>query len=349
MKQYILAIILIALLMIAPTGAERINQDIEIRGSVATGSVMYDYSNFAGFWYNIDTNQSSETLTVNVTGRNADIIYQCDPVVKAYKNPDLGKYTLIGWMADKYVCYDNKSDKLVKLLIEWDNNNDRTLEVGESLEMPDNYTLIIKEIDLDGGKCYITLYKNGIGIDSEIVADNTTYKYLDDNDVLVCSIKVSEVFRGTDSNVVTVEYLYLQSEDILDIDVGDSIGCLEVTSTSGGITLKNDDRIELDQDAEVDIADGLYFKVADSSGLRYYLARNVIIECPESETIYITEYINVTEPCPVAEPEIIEVVRYVNVTIPAPAEPVNESPGMEGILALCGLTGIAYLIIKQKD
>lgn len=347
MKQYIIAILIIALMTVCGN-AEQIQQDIEIRGSVATGDMVYNYESFAGFWYNIDTNQSSERLIVDVTGRNADITYQCDPIVQAYKNPDLGNYSLIGWQAEKYICYDGKTDKLVKLLIEWDNNDDRVLAVSESLEMPENYTIIVKEIDLDGGKCYITLYKNGVGIDSEIVSDNSTYKYYNDDDVLICSIKVAEVFRGTESAVVVVEYLYLQSQDVIDIDVGDNFGVLEVTSTSGGITLKNDDTVELDEDGTVDLMGSLYFKVADSSTLRYYLAK--CIQCPESETIYITEYINVTEPCPT--PETITVTEYVNVTTPVTSPvttPARAMPGFEAVFAVAGLIAVVWLIVRQRD
>ena len=349
MKQYILAIIIVAL-MLAPASAERISQDVEIRGSVATGDIVYGYSDFAGFWYDIDTNQSSETLTIDVTGRTADITYLCEPITQAYENPVLGNYTIIGWQAEKYVVYDGKCDKLVKLLIEWDENDDKTVGVGELLELPENYTLAVREIDLDGGKCYITLYKDGVSLDSEVVADGATYKYFDDEDVLVCSVKVAQVFRGTESNLVIVEYLYLQSEDILDLDVGDNFGALEVTSTSGKIKLENDDPVELDQDSEIELTDNLYFKVADSGILRYYLAKEVRLVCPESEDIYVVEYINVSEPCPEVTPEIITVTEYVNVSTPAePAEPKAILPGMEAIFAIAGLLGIAYLILRQRD
>ena len=42
----------------------------------------------------------------------------------------------------------------------------------------EGYTLIAREIDLEGGKCLLSLYKDGIGLDTEIVQDNATYKFI---------------------------------------------------------------------------------------------------------------------------------------------------------------------------
>jgi hypothetical protein len=95
---------------------------------------------------------------------------------------------------------------------------------------------------------------------------------------------------------------------------------------------------------------GLYFKVADSSTLRYYLAKQVVLECEECpEVVEVAPCPEPTpcEPCPTVTPEIITVTEYVNVTVPE--EPVNESPGMEGIFAIAGLLTIAYLVLRQRD
>ena len=355
-KNNILAIIAIAMVMIAPIVSA---EEIEIRGTIATDDITYDYTNFAGFWYDIDLNESSENLIINVTGRDVDIVYQCEPKIVAYENPELGNYTIIGWMAEKYVCYDGKSDELVRLLIEWDDNDDKILQVNELLEMPEGYTLVPKEIDLDGGKVYLTLYKDGIILDSGVIPDNTIYKYYDDNDVLTCSVKISQIFRGTDVNMVIVEYLYLQSENILDIDTGDNFGVMEVTSTANGITLKNDDSVELSEDDEIEIMENLYFKVADSPTLRYYLAKMVSLECEECE---VCEACPESEPCPEMTPcpecpEVPEMNATMNETelvvkelVDPPAVPEPKtSTGRWGniVLAICGLGVIGYLVWNQ--
>lgn len=345
---------MMALVMAPVTSAERITQDVEIRGEIMTGVglAQYDYQNAAMFWYDLKKGLTSETMNVTVTGTRTvaegDLVYTCTPQTVNYKNAVLGTYTIVGFMSEKYIAYDGKTGKLVKLLIEWGGKKDKTLAIGDSLEMPEGYTLVAREIDLDGGKCLLSLYKDGVELDTEIVGDGVTYEYEDDDDVLVCSVKIDSVFRGTDSNMVVVKYLFLRSENIMSVKTGDNFGIMEVTSTSGGITLKNDDAVTLDKDDDVAIMGNLYFKVADSATLRYYLAKTVSLECEECPAVVESTPCpeqEPCEPCPTVTPEII--VKYVNVT--TPAEPVNEAPGFGAILPLMGLLIVAYFVVRQKE
>lgn len=355
-----IAILLIATMMLAlpMVSAERITEEVEIRGSVATGTFTYNYTSFAGFWYDLDKDLTSETLNVTVVGRDATIVYQCDPKLQAYKNPALNNYTILGLFAEKYVCYDEedvklaKTDKLVKLLVKEDGSDDHNIAMGELVIMPENFAVAVIQIDLNGDKCVIVFYKDGIALDTEVCTAGDTYIYTDDEDVMIFSCVVDQVFRGTDTNMCTLNYMWLISDNVLEIGTSDSFGEMEVTSTSNGIIMKSDDTINLGQDDEVDIMDGLYFKVADSSTLRYYLAKMVVLECEECPTC--PELNNTTcppcptrPPCPEVTPEVITVTEYVNVTVPA--DPVNESPGFGAILPLVGLLGIAYLILRQRD
>jgi S-layer protein (TIGR01567 family) len=344
--------------MVAPiASAERITEEVEIRGTVVNNSTMYDYTSFAGFWYDLDNDLSSENMTVNVTVgtrtiEEGNLVYRCTPEDMLYKNPalnnELGGYKLVGFMADEYIAYDNKTDKLVKLLIEWDSGDDKVLKIGEMLEMPDGYVLVAKEIDLDGGKCVLALYKDGFGLDTEIVQDGATYTYLDDEDVMIFSVKIDSVFRGTDTNMVIVKYVFLMSEDILKVGAGDNFGVMEVTSTSGGITLKNDDTVTLNKGDEVEIMGDLYFKVADSDDLRYYIAKVVSLKCEDCPTCPEVPVCPEPEPC---EPEIVKVevinetIKYVNV----PAEPIKNVPGMEAVFAIAGLLTVVWLIERKRD
>jgi S-layer protein (TIGR01567 family) len=353
MKQ-ILAVLMIALLMIAPISAERITEDVEIRGTVAVGDFDYDYASFAGFWYDLKKDLSSETLNVTVSGRDATVVYQCDPKIQNYKNPALGNYTILGLFASKYVCYDDedvtlaKTDKLVKLLVNEKGSKDHNVAMGELVTMPENFAVAVTQIDLGGDKAIIVLYKDGIALDTEVCTAGDTYTYMDDEDVMIFSCRVSQVFRGTDTNMCTLNYIWLLSDDVLEISTDDSFGEMEVTSTSNGITMKSDGTINLGQDDEVDLMKGLYFKVADSTSLRYYLAKKVVLECPECPAVVEPAPCpeqEPCEPCPTVTPEII--VKYVNVT--TPAEPVNEAPGFGAILPLMGLLIVAYFVVRQKE
>lgn len=351
MMKKLLAILLIAIMSVSMVGAERITEDVEIRGTVATGTFEYNYTSFAGFWYDLDEDLTSETLNVTITGaRDATITYRCDPATQTHENTLLGDYDIIGLFAEKYVCYDGDTDKLVKLLVEEDGTDDHNVAMGELVTMPENFAVAVTQIDLDGDKCIIVLYKDGMSLDTEVCASGDTYIYEDDEDVMIFSCRVSQVFRGTDTNMVTLDYIWLISNDILEIDNNDSFGEMEVTSTSGGITMESDDTIELSEDSEIDLMNGLYFKVADSNDLRYYLAKSVVLECEEcSEEVEAAPCPEPEpcEPCPEVTPEIITVTEYVNVT--TPEEPANESPGMEAVFAIGGLLAIAYLVLRQRN
>ena len=344
-SKYILVSIILTLLMIAPISAEQ----IEIRSEIANGDITYDYRNAPFLWMDIDSNLSSEVIMINTTGRfinDGDLIYTCVPKSQTHENPALGTYEIVGFLGSEYVIYDY-SNELSRILESWDDNDEMTLAVGDSYLMPDGIELKMREIDLDGNKVYAQLLKDGVAIDAEIITNGGTYKYEVD-DVLIFSVCIDSVFRGTESNFCQITYIWLISEDVMKVESSDTYGELEVCGTNP-ITLKNDGVITLDPGDEIDITDELIIRVADNDTvLLYYLAQNIEVPaCPESETVYITEYINVTEPCPVATPEIITVTEYVNVSIPE--EPANKSPGMEGIFAIAGILAVVWLIARQRD
>ena len=357
-----LMVALVAIMMIAsPIAGEVITQDVEIRGEVANGDIDYNYANFAGFWYDLKNNVSSETMDIDVNGRTiveGALVYQCTPKMVKYKSPELnrtlGKYKIVGFMAEKYIGYDNKTNKLVKLLIEWGGKKDVILTMADPLEFPEGYALYAQEIDLEGGKCLLALYKDGKILDLEVVEEGNAYKYFDDDDVLVFSAFVDTVFRGTDSNIVVVKFVFLRSEDIVDVRSGDNFGVMKVTSTSGGITLENDETINLDADSEIDIMNGLYFKVADHNDLRYYLAKRVSLVCPECpECPELKERL----PCPdCPDPEPCPECPECPTPPPVADKPNDNSgnsdkttPGFEAVFAIAGLFVVGYLVLKQRD
>lgn len=366
-KHYSMIVIMMIAMLAAPiVGATQIYQEVEIRASVADGNETYDYRSFAGFWFDLNKNQSSETMDITVSGtdnrtiKEGDLVYNCTPQSVEYKNDDLnaeyGRYMLIGFMADEYICYDNKVDKLVKLLIEWGSSDEMVLSIDDSMELPDGYRLTAAEIDLAGDRTWIKLYKDSECIDDSIVFGGDTYIYEDADDVLLFSAQIESVFRGTESNLVVVKYIFLRSDEILEVRSGDSFGVMEVKGTSGSIVLENDDVLTLDADSEIDIMNGLYFKVADNdTALRYYLAKTVSLECPECPSC--PELVP-AEPCPecpepvnatMLEPE----AKPTKSPIETPTEQDDDNggtlPGFEGVMALTGLLAVAFLVLKQRD
>lgn len=368
-KVIFVAIVAIMMLVVPPISGEAITEDVEIRGAVSIGDITYDYSNFAGFWYDLKKNRTSETMSIITSGTDGrtiakgDLVYHCEPQMVNYKSPelkndpDLGEYKILGFMASKYIGHDNQTDKLVKLLIEWGGSKDKKLTMSDPLGFPEGYALHVRQIDLEGGKCILGLYKDGDEVDTGVVAEGEAYKYFDDDDVLVFSVFVDTIFRGTDSNMVVVKYVFLRSENILDIDTGDAFGVMKVKSTSNGITLENKEVVTLGPDSDPGIMDGMYFKVADdSSNLRYYLAKTVSLtcqecpECPELEECPPCPECPDPEPCPEC-PECPECPTPPTATKPNDdtCSDGNSLPGFEAVFAIAGLLAVAYLVLNQRE
>ena len=363
MKRIMLVAILAIMMIASPISGAVVTQDVEIRGEIAVDDIKYDYTNFGAFWYDLNKNHSSETINVTTTDttrtiEKGNLVYTCTPRDVKYKNDDLnaeyGGYKILGFMAEKFICYDNRSDQLVKLLINWGSSTKVVLAMDDPMELPEGYMLAAPEIDLQGDRVWLKLYKDGECVDDSIESSGDTYTYEDEDDVLQFSCKIDTVFRGTDSNMVVVKFVFMRSDTILNIDGGDSFGVMEVRSTASiGIKLENDETITLDEDSEVEIMDGLYFKVADSNTLRYYLAKKVSLTCPECPECPELEERLPCPDCPDPEP----CPDCPECPTPPPATKPNDdtgssdqtTPGFEAVFAIAGLFVVGYLVLKQRD
>ncbi|MCK4459187.1 MAG: hypothetical protein KAU52_05635, partial [Methanosarcinales archaeon] len=147
-----------------------------------------------GFCYNLggDACAGTETLSIAagmLTGPDEDrvidegtLTYVTFPIWREYelhKNHGLtvesdhyrgdSGYWIEFWMGEMYVAINHKADKLVKPLVEFDSTDIKTLATGEEWDLGGGFTLTAMQIDLDGEKVWLCLYKNGKEIDSEVI------------------------------------------------------------------------------------------------------------------------------------------------------------------------------------
>jgi S-layer protein (TIGR01567 family) len=261
--------------------------------------------NFAAFWYDVNGDLSSESLIINTTlgGRDNRIIdagqltYTTMPQPQDYKYyKDMGEalgtvdgnsvtsYSIEGWMAEEYVAIGTggskatNANKLAKLLVEFDSSSDKkTLATEEAWDLGGGFTLTAKQIDLQGNTVWLSLGKNGKEIDSSVINANTDsrYMYTEDlsrmEDVVVFFCNVDAVFRGTESNLVQVKYVFLIDNDVEKVEPGTSYGNMEVrTASADRIELTNDGDLDLSRNTEVEIMKDIYFRVADNDTVRFY-------------------------------------------------------------------------------
>ncbi len=331
----------------------------EIRGSIATGDDIWNYADFAGFYYDLDDDVYSETLEINTSGRldgddrlidDEELTYTAEIIAVDFEytgdtewEEGIDQYGVIGFFAEEYVplmaigddLWDSNPDKLAKLLI--DDDEKYTLRTGELLDLADGYTLEAKQVDVDGEKVWLEFSKDGEYIDDEIIevaTQNTWEVDLDDiedeDDVVVLRVHVNQVFQGAVDSIAQIEGLWLiDYENAMTIESDDTFGELEVQEINSGtgadflgsLVLRNDNTITLTKDSDETIAEGMYFKIADDNTLRFYPFVERTIEGAEEEAPVDDEPVD-------EEPVVDEPVDDGNETVEEPVvdEPVDEEP-----------------------
>ena len=400
----LIAIVAMIALLLPAVAGEVITTDVEVRGEImnldngTNNDTVWDAYNCAMFWYDLDDDLQTEmmwitdgtiTAPVNGTGEDRTIDENClhyttHAIWQEYElhsNEGLtvesdntggdDGYWLEGWMAEEYVAIDNNSDKLSKLLVEFEDDDKKTLAMGEEWYLGGGFSLTAVQIDLEGDKVLFTLTKDDVELDTEVVStggsymQERVYTYTADigneEDIPVFSCYVDAVFRGTDSNIVQVMYVFLIDDEVMEIDSGDTYGVMEVTTASkSGIVLRNDeDTIDLDTDSVEHIMGNMYFKIADDDdAIRFYPFVRYTVdtsgegadcpECPKCPDVNSTPC-PACPPCPIVTPEVV--IEYVNVTVePDIEEPAKKAvlPGFEAWFAIAGLLAVAALVLRQR-
>jgi S-layer protein (TIGR01567 family) len=367
---------------------------IEIRGPVYNGSdiddiidtygdgtiLTMDATDFAAFYYDIDDNVTTETLSIedvpdtegNVIGEGG-LIYETtiQEVEYEYYNPDAGwdNYSLMGFFAEKYIPINpDKADKLSKLIL--DSDDKYTIRTGEMLDLGEGYAIEAKQVDVDGEKVWLEFTKDGEFVDDEIIsvstADdeaNTWDVELDDiedeDDVIVLKVHVNQVFQGAVDSIAQIEGLWLiDYANAMTIESDDEFGNLDDVSIDGDtLKISNEDTFTLTRDSEEEIGEGMYFMIADtsSSDLRYYpyVEKTIGEEVSgEEETPEETPTGEVTE-TEGEEETPTEVTETPTEGEPAPeetetTESEGTTPGFGFMFGLVGLLAVVYLVRRNN-
>jgi S-layer protein (TIGR01567 family) len=258
----------------------------------------WDARSYTGFYYDIDDDISTETLTVelddyderNIEEGNLKYITEAADIDFEYN--DWGSYKVIGFMAEKYFAgYDGDNtsitnddirllskDMLSKVLIDEDEKH--MISTGASLELKEGYELKIIQLDIDGGQAQIELLKDGKSVDNDIVTSPDDYVYTEDlgklDDVPLVVVHINSVFAGTESDMLVINGIFQISDDLIPVDDGEDYGEMEIQSATGyTIKMENSDDIDLEEDEIVDIMGNLKFLVADNSTLRFALYEEI--------------------------------------------------------------------------
>ncbi len=252
----------------------------------------WNWKSFSGFFYDMEKDVGTETLNINLgSDRSADsgsLKYETRPANLDFKFGDWGDYQVIGFMAEKYFAGYLASDildedysfldegQLRRVLV--DNDDSQTLSSGSALTLEEGYELQIKQIDIDGEKVYLGLYKDGEEIDSKVISPegsikSSTYQYEEEisgEDVPIVMAHIQSVFASAESDLVTVDGLFQISDTYASVEDGDEYGKMKVESVSqDGVTMENEDSINLKRGGKINIFGEVGFIVADDDVLRF--------------------------------------------------------------------------------
>ena len=246
-----------------------------------------DALSWAGFYYNLDSNQSTESMVIakNTTATNkVDIEYTTKPIFQEYDydwkvtvsgtDYDAG-YAMIGFFAEPYVALGSKNfnnnsalsevkaNKIAKLVI--DSDERYTLKTGATLELGSGYSIVPVQIDVDGNKVQLKLMHDGQEINGSIVDSGKDWAFdltvLGEKNMQVMRVHVKSVFQGTESSLVEIEGIwmadYLNAIEVKsDVDYGkfeaSGIGSDKLVYLAKGISLN--------QDMDTDLGRGIFLK-----------------------------------------------------------------------------------------
>jgi S-layer protein (TIGR01567 family) len=247
---------------------------LEIRSQAATGDFEWNPQNFAGFYYDLDSDVGTEVLTATLKDGKLSgsypygLTYQTTAQKNDFAFENWGSYNVIVFMGEKYFAgyldtagsTDDSlfeasgsknvlsKNKLIKLLV--DDNTEKTVTTNTPLILQDGYLLSIDSIDIDGNQVTLTLSKDGSKLitkkispskDDVTMADKTfIYRknYGNLREVVIVAAHFKNAFRGADQDLATIDAVWQLSDDSMDVSEGAEYGKMSIKSvTTDSITM----------------------------------------------------------------------------------------------------------------
>ncbi|MBW6518960.1 MAG: Ig-like domain-containing protein [ANME-2 cluster archaeon] len=248
---------------------------------------VWNPQSFSGFYYDLDTNVGSETLTIEDIDRSlnkGDIIYKTSPIPIKFEYGNWGTYDVIGFMADRYFAgytgssfassSDNLLDKRKLSKVLTDNDKSYNVRTGSALKLGEGYEFRISEMSASGSAVMVGLFKDGGKVKEDIVSEGDTFVYKKDlgssKNIPILAMNIDTVFAGMETSTVIVEGIFQISEKYITVDTGNEFGEMEVTSVSStGITMKNEGSVSLSAGDDFNLMGKINIRVADSNTLRF--------------------------------------------------------------------------------
>ena len=327
-------------------------------------------------YYAFDDEDGAETLNITVLSddlklEKQDIIYTT--TIYTLDNGDKE----VAYLGNPYAVVDSTGDWILsQKLVNEKAEDDYTLRVGEAISFPEGWELVANEIDVEGGKVWLTLLKDGDEMDSSVIDSTKTYVYsedLNDNgdkDNEVLNLTVENVFAGMTTNMVIINNVDLISNEVKEIENNDDdeISGYEITLSGTTLTIKldTDESETLSKDSTEEILGGFVSIKVNEEGTLAAAVRSVTIGGEVDEEVVDEEVVEeevveeevveeeVVEEEVVVDEVVVDEVVDEEVVVDEVAdevvdeEPPEEEPGFEAIFAIAGLLAVAFLVRRNK-
>ena len=254
---------------------------------VGTDAWGLDYASWAGFYYDLDDDISTEKLAIKEnTSSKIDIKYQTTAKAQSYSadfNDSAETFAIIGFFAEPYVAIGKivntttagspattaNAGKLAKLVI--DDDESYLLKTGATLELGEGYSIVADQIDVDGNKALLRFMKDGQEINASIVTTNGSNAgfwnlkatVLGERDVSTLRVRVNSVFQGTQDSLVEINGLWLiDYMNAMEIKDGDDFGKFEDVSLSGHVLEVEAKGVSFGADLNTNLGNDIYLQTA---------------------------------------------------------------------------------------
>jgi len=230
----------------------------EIRGPVAEvidgATYSWGAQDFAGFFYDLDDDAGDERLSLVISGgaiEGSGAVYSSRAREEMIEFSRWGSRWTIGFLGEAYfagysrghLLYESggevllRDERIAKVLI--DDDEERTIQRDVPLRLEEGYKLVVEEVDPEGEKVSLALFKDGFRVDSAVVEpskDNAslsdeTYLYkrpIGGEDVAFIAVHFKNAFCSGGDFLVTVDGLWQISQETIRIKEGDEWGEMAV-------------------------------------------------------------------------------------------------------------------------
>ncbi|KUK94946.1 MAG: S-layer-related duplication domain protein [Methanothrix harundinacea] len=313
-----------AILLLLAMAAFAMNST-EVRSNVATveDGAVYTWGpqEFAGFYYGIDDNIGTESITLTITGDALEepegVVYETVAQRDDFDYEEWGTYWTIGFLGEEYFAayvegdaedaylFDDSTDdnlmideQLSKVL--YNDDEERTFTTSTPLKLAEGYELEIKTTDQSTGRVYVQLTKDGVVVDSALVEpskygatiEDKTYTYKKDlgdtEKIVVIAVHFKNAFRGAGADLATIDGIWQISDTYTDVEEDteyDKMTIQTVDADALAIMMNNEDnKIDLSANKYTPLMGNIWIKTANQD----------IISAEEPLRFYICK--EITEP-----------------------------------------------------